>query len=240
MSMFTKTYGDAVTLLRGIAHLVGETPFTDEMLYGILQASVGELFIRMAPVQERYWVKNLTLSGLGDVREIDKPDDFYRGIEFYGSSSTATTTPEYTEWREANLKEVEDEVRRESGIDTTDTRSLQMQNLWADAGEKIRLSRAVDDFEGKYVYDPSYQSSVIGGSTVLGVPAHFYMIVVYLTASIIESHANEERGQNHNRRASMLIDKFLDGVIVSEEHSFNRKRSYHRSKEFDQIKIQDY
>ena len=210
MAIFATTYATGIAILRGMCHLVGDVPYTDTVLQDVLRLAVGEVFARVPLVHDRYWVKTKTESSLGDVRVLTKADDFFRVVELYASSSTATDPPEFTEFREAGLQEVEDEVRAGVVIDaavtagTNDPNYLPEQNLFASRGGSLVLNREVDTYTMQYVYDPARADFGVETSVAMSVPDHLLSAVFLLAAWQIESHNNAERAVGHRNAARGL------------------------------------
>jgi len=238
MGMFDKTYADLISRVRAICHLVGDVPYTDNDLLAIVRDSIGEVFLSIPLFHEKFWSSGIGVSTAINpaARDFSKPDDCWRIIRMQAVEDE--TSDVAYDFLEASLNEVDAEYRRD--VDGDDPLEMETQNLFADIGNKIFLTKVCTFATLYYIYDPVKKDMSATTASIASCPSALHMPVILLASSLVDAHTNAERSVGLERRARALLGAYLQGENLAQQQAISRRVSYVNKLKSTTIRVNDY
>lgn len=236
MAIFDKTYAQLISRVRAICHLVGDIPYNDDDLLDIVRDSIGEVFLTIPLFHEKFWMSGLEISTEPDYsgRGVYKPNDYWRIVKM----SAICDGERIYDFLEAGINEVDAEFRRE--LDEDDPLEMETQNLFADMGDMIFLSKACTSVTINYVYDPVMKDTAATIGSIASCPSVLHMPVVLLASSLVDAHTNAERSTGLERRARALLASYVQAEHQVSQQAISRRLSYVNQPKSTTIRVNDY
>lgn len=203
-------YGDLISSVRKQAHLIGNDPFTDDDLFVLLKESLGDTFVGVTYLQERFWSEesNVTVVDLA----IAKPHNLFKVVAITGLS--ADGEPVLID-KEAKYSEVKIEQSQDEPL-----------YLYAFRGENIVVSVDVPtDALLIFVRDPVTEAST--SADVIDVPDSLLGLIVQRAIAKAEAHRDATKTEVLLRDCGYTMQRMKQAIETNENKDRKRVNAHY-------------